>query len=701
MATTEDILLRIRGQDQTGNAFKTVNEKANQMKSVVGSAVGMAAGMIGYDLVNGMVEAGRSAINSSQQLDYFGARLNMSAQDTDKLRGQIDNLQKDFRKVDMTAVGATAEEIAVKMDLPKEKVGDLTKMTAVLSSTFVKEGRSQEDAVLAVGDALDGQFKRLQEIGITQDKLKENGFKGDINDQANLIDSLNKTMSEMGYEQTAKDITNLDEAWNALTITGGKLLADIILPLAPAFISITDAIMNTIDFVKDNGWVQGALLIGGLAVGFGLLAGALSIAAAAEGGLMALMPGFITSLYGAASGFMAISVAGAPLWLIVAALAAVALAVYEVGIYFGWWTDVGSMLSAISAGVQRLWSAFINNENVKATIQMVQDALNSLWEFAQPMISWIQTQWTNIFGKPGNNVDVVRMIIDAFGQLGKVAGDVVNIVKGLFTGGTSIQQFAQNALNGIVTIVTGIPRMIGNFLTQSLLRLLLFGNLAFARARQAGLRILNGIINAILGLPGRVFGIFMQIPGRIAGAAGSAASAAADLGTQAVNGVINEVTGIPDKVYQEFLGIGQKVISVGGDLYNAAQEAASKLWEGFNSILDQHSPGIFMRAVDWEFKGIPGMIENSYNDAYSAARQYAGNMQLGFNAPRMTLPTLGAVRENANYTPSSTNNGNTTIIHVHEGAVPVDARNMTDKEAQGVVIAAFESIGKTPTPGGN
>ena len=66
----------------------------------------------------------------------------------------------------------------------------------------------------------------------------------------------------------------------------------------------------------------------------------------------------------------------------------------------------------------------------------------------------------------------------------------------------------------------------------------------------------------------------------------------------------------------------------------------------------------------------------------------------------MTLPTLGAVRENANYTPSSNNNSNTTIIHVHEGAVPVDARNMTDREAQGVVIAAFESIGK-PTPGGN
>ena len=700
MASTEEILLRIRGRDQTGEAFSSVEGKANQMKSVVSNAVGMAAGMIGYDLVNGMVEAGRSAINSAQQLDYFGGRLNMSAQETDKFRGQIDDLQREFRKVDMTAVGATAEEIAVKMDLPKEKVGDLTKMTAVLSSTFVKEGRSQEDAVLAVGDALDGQFKRLQEIGITQDKLKENGWNGNIEDQASLIDALNKSMSEMGYEQTAKDITNLDEAWNALTITGGKLLADIVLPLAPAVIGIADAIMNTLDFIKDNGWVQGALLITGLAIGFGLLAGALSIAAAAEGGLMTLMPGFITSLYGAASGFMAISIAGAPLWLIVAALAAVALAVYEVGIYFGWWTDVGSMLQAISAGVQRLWSAFINNENVKGTIQDVQNAINALWDFLQPAISWIQEQWTNLFGKPGSNVDAVRMLIDTFGTLGKIAGDVVNTVKGLFSGNIPIEQFGLRVLNGIVGVIMFIPNRIAGILNQVVSRILVFGNIAFIRARLAGQRILNGILAFIRSIPGRVFSFFMQIPGRIANAAGSAASAARNLGSQAVQGVISQVTGIPDKVHQEFLGIAQKVIDVGGQLYNAAKDAASQLWEGFNSILDQHSPGIFMRAIDWEFKGISDMIANNNANAYSAARRYAGNMQLGFNAPQMTLPTLGAVRQNANYVPSTTTNSNITMIHVHEGAVPVDARNMTDKEAQGVVIAAFESIGKAAPGGG-
>ena len=215
---------------------------------------------------------------------------------------------------------------------------------------------------------MDGQFKRLQEIGITEDELKKNGWNGNLEDKASLVEALNKTMHDKGYEQTAKDIVTLDDAYGALSVSMGRLLADVIVPLTPAFLALTEAIIGVIDFVKDNGWAQGAILIGGITIALGLFAGALSVAAASEGGLMALMPGFITSLYGAAAGFMAIEVAGAPLWAILAVVAALALAVYEVGIYFGWWTDVGSMLAALGDGVRRLWEAFINSPQVQGAI---------------------------------------------------------------------------------------------------------------------------------------------------------------------------------------------------------------------------------------------------------------------------------------------------------------------------------------------
>ena len=40
----------------------------------------------------------------------------------------------------------------------------------------------------------------------------------------------------------------------------------------------------------------------------------------------------------------------------------------------------------------------------------------------------------------------------------------------------------------------------------------------------------------------------------------------------------------------------------------------------------------------------------------------------------------------------STQNKGTTIINISEGAVPVDARNMTQKESQQIMIQAFESL---------
>ena len=747
MASATDILLRIRGQDQTGGAFKSVESKANSMKSAVSSAVGVAAGMIGYDMVNSLVEAGRAAINASQQLDYYGGRLNLSSKETEDFRNTINDLQRDFRKVDMTAVGATAESIAVKMDLPKEKLGDLTKMTATLSSTFVGEGRTQEDAILAVSDALDGQFKRLQEIGITQDDLKKNGWSGELSDQAGLIDALNKTMKDMGYEQTAKDITNLDDAWAALTVTGGRLLADIVLPLMPAFLGLAEAIIGVIDFVRDNGWAQGAILIGALAIGFGLFAGALSVAAAAEGGLMALMPGFITSLYGAASGFMAISVAGAPLWAIVAVIAALALAVYEVGIYFGWWTDVSSMLAAISDGVRRLWEAFINSPQVQGAIRMVQSALSQLWNAAQPVIKWIQEQWANLFGEGGSNPDVVRMIWQAFQQLGNVASAVFPyIVQGfqaisfvltplwdglvkiagvfsqLASGSISWEdafiqvittigmtlanfhlriaqialQIGRALLNGIVNAVRQIPGRLWAFLNIALGRLIMFANIAMARARFAGMQILNGIVNFVRQLPGRVGQFMMQVPGRIASAAGAAVGAAASLASQVVQAVISGITGLADAVYNEFIQIGQRINDSVSSAVSAATNFGSDIVNAVLGALNIASPGIIQRKIAIEFADIPGRIGESNDYVYSAARDYAGNIIRGFNAPQMSMASIGAVRQNSNYTPGSATTSNLTIIHVHENAVPVDARNMTRDEARGVVTFALEDLFNNP-----
>lgn len=119
---------------------------------------------------------------------------------------------------------------------------------------------------------------------------------------------------------------------------------------------------------------------------------------------------------GAAVSFGGLAIAeGAALWPILAIIGALALlgvAVYEVGKYFGWWTDVGSMIDAISAGLQRLWSAFINNPDVQSFIQGIKDAWNGVVAALGPVISQVMS----FFGiSQGGEFDIVRALIMGIG----------------------------------------------------------------------------------------------------------------------------------------------------------------------------------------------------------------------------------------------------------------------------------------------
>lgn len=417
--------------------LKSLSAGANGLGSIFGGLKGvlsMTAGMIGYDLVNGIVQAARASINAASQLDYFGKRLKMSGSETTAFRQQIDGLQKEFRKVDMTAVGATAEEMAVKFNLPKKSIGDLTRMTAVLSSTFVKEGRTQEDAILAVSDALDGQFKRLQEIGITQDTLKANGWNGNLEDQDSLIKALNKSMQEMGYEQTAKDITNLDEAWGALTIAGGQLLQKVLVPITPVLIQMIDGLLKAADAVGSMISAFGGLpdwaTVGAGVAGVGLAL--VGLATAIKLGMIPALGEFVASMAAATLAALdfAVAMLANPLTWVVIALAAVAVAVYEVGKSFGWWTDVNSMLDAIWAGLNRLWSAFINHPDVQAILSVMSQAWNVLSAAVGRAISWVMSFFNN---NSSGKFDIVRALINAVGIAWKALTlpirTVINVIK--------------------------------------------------------------------------------------------------------------------------------------------------------------------------------------------------------------------------------------------------------------------------------
>lgn len=792
MSSYEDIMLRIRGQDQTGEAVNSVKQRMGALKTSVGAAVtAMSASMLSY-----AKSAVSSAMTAEQEWAKFGNSVKNSGGDWENQSAEIRNWVKTYSNSMGRSVSDTRAAMTTYMNMGMSLKDSQTAMEAT-SNYAAQMGISQEQAAGQLQKAFMGNGRALKALGLDI-KNYQDETTGAIDKQKLLNDVLNRTggAAENYANSTTAKFQRMNNVLASLKTDFGSALIDAITPLLPVvqgFLNLINGLpgpVKTVGFAAialgaGIGLIAGPLTsvmglfemfgvtlpaIGGLLGGLGGKTAALTgeeialaaaqagltaeevMAAAAHSGNMAVLTGEGAAAAGASGGFWAMAAAElaalAPIILIIAGVAALIVVIEQIGESFGWWTDFGTMLDSIKAGVQRLWDAFVNSPQVQGTLSAIQGAFSALWSALQPIFNWIGAAWNNLFKSDGpgsGGPDVVGQLIGFFGQLGSVAGQVVGVISngfkvvwtvigpiisglgavvGIFgqlaagsinwqtalimigqviltvwmTVSTAIGQIASRIgraiLNGIVNTLRVIPQRIWQFLTMAALRLLVFGSIAAMRARQAGLRILNGIVNYIKRLPARVGQYMMRVPGRIAAAAGAAVGAAASLASQVVTAVTNGVTGVANAVYTEFMNIGGKINSAVSGAVSAATNFGSDIKNAVLGALGIASPGIIQKKIAIEFADIPGRIGESNDYVYSAAKDYAGNIMRGFNAPQMNL---GTVRQTANYTPNTTSrNGNTTIIYMQEGAMPLNAHNLTAKEATGVVINAFESIGSSP-----
>ena len=799
MVSYEDILLRIRGQDNTGSAFGSAQQRVGALKTAVGGAVtAMSASMLSY-----AKSAVDSAVTAETEWNKFGNAVKNSGGNWDKQSDEIKSWVKEYSNSMGRSVADTRSAMTTFMNMGMS-LTESQKAMETTSNYAAQMGMSQEAAAGQLQKAFMGNGRALKSLGLDIKNYKDETT-GAIDKQRLMRDIMDRTKgsAEKYADSTAGKFQRLNNVMAGLKTDFGAAIMDAITPLIPVVQGFLNAINGLPGPVKTVGFAAIAL-----GAGIGIIAGPLTsviglmemfgftlptisgllgaiggetaalsaeqialaasqagltaeevMAAAAHSGNMAALAGEGAAAVGASGGFWAMAAAElAALWPILAIAAAVAgfiVIVEQIGEALGWWTDFSTMLDAIRAGVERLWNAFINSPQVQGAIAAVQNAISQLWNFVKPIFDWIGAAWNNLFHSDGagsGGPDVIGQIINFFGQLGSIASQVFGVLQqgfqavtyvltplwdmlsgiagifsGLMSGSISWQDAIMSAITTIITgfgtfymrigqialqigraILTNIvnairplPGRIWNWLVQSINRFMQFRARVISIAIQAGARVLSGIVNRVRQIPGRVGAFMMQVPGRIASAAGSAVGAAASLATQVVDAVKNGIVGIAETVYNEFMNIPGRINEAVSGAVSAAANFGNDIKDAVLNALHIASPGIIQRKIAIEFADIPGRIGESNRFVYSAARDYASNILRGFSAPSMNLSTANTVRENANYSPNTRPYGNTTIVHVHEGAVPVDARDMTEKEAQGVVTLAFESIGKDPAGVGN
>ena len=130
----------------------------------------------------------------------------------------------------------------------------------------------------------------------------------------------------------------------------------------------------------------------------------------------------------------------------------------------------------------------------------------------------------------------------------------------------------------------------------------------------------------------------------------------------------------------------------------AAQNGAQEVVQAFKAGINVGSPGDIARTMSGEMSYTLAAIKDKYHDlkgaSYNASRIIVDN----FGNPTLNpisswgtsqISSLGTINSNA---PPSVSNGNNVTIIVQEGAIPVDARNKTTKEAKGMLTLALEGL---------
>jgi len=251
------------------NSTRTQGNDLDKMSYLPRRIGSMALTMWGFNEMMDIYEKSSSNLNARGSQKYFSEALqtdqrylNQTKQSSvqvrtemSKLGDQLDALQKKYQKIDMTVVGANAEETAYKYGLQADKIGDLSEVMAIYGSEFVKQGRSQEDSILALNDALDGELRRLKEVNVGKEELEAHGWTGD---QASMIDALKEIADERGYTLTAQNITNLNDAIETLELKISRDLVDafeyiqpILIEVAKDFVIILEALEGLASYLNE------------------------------------------------------------------------------------------------------------------------------------------------------------------------------------------------------------------------------------------------------------------------------------------------------------------------------------------------------------------------------------------------------------------------------------------------------------------
>jgi len=416
----------------------------------------------------GVVELGRNLMETlelagqQEQQETF-LKMNIGAEGAAKQMKIINDLVADLPGDDVAIGGLLSQAAAKNAGITADELKRMGVNAADYFAAMSNYGKSSVEAQQDLTNyILTGNTAELERSPILQahiDKLKE----------ATTVEERNKALQEAMNEEGWSGISQQDtynnklETFVAMLDRGKRQMGDLFLGAAS----------GAMDFISQLDSATGGVLGMGIAIGtvaggpmIDLVTGVGQVAtglnALKSSGAITALAEMLPFIVADEEAFLGLALAEdaslLPLIAIVAAIVAIGVAIYEVGKYFGWWTDFGSMLEAINAGVQRLWSAFINHPDVQAFINNLKLAWGNLVVALTPVINSV-LKFFNV--QQGGKFDIVRALIDgvskAWDAMTLPIRTVINVIRLVILKYVEMRTRAFFEINKIKKMFSNLP----------------------------------------------------------------------------------------------------------------------------------------------------------------------------------------------------------------------------------------------------
>lgn len=279
-----------------------------------------------------------------------------------------------------------------------------------------------------------------------------------------------------------------------------------------------------------------------------------------------------------------------------------------------------------------------------------------------------------------------------------VTATSANIMLAVIAIKTAIMQLnslAGTTLNGgIGALLTSVT----NALNQLKTTLYVMSGGFYSAGANIGLSIVNGVNTGLAPLSGITIA---RVASATNSAVGTGRSGGAKIGRAVTQGFKQNLK-MAQAMKQEMSYVTQAVNNGISAAKTAARNGAQDVVAEFKRGIETGSPGAMAWATYDEMNYINDFIVSEGKNVVASAKRLGQNIVTGFGNPSLNVG-LGSVPTNYNLeqlhgmgTLTSTAQWGKSIqnveLHIHEGAVQLDARNLTTRESKQIMINALEGL---------